>query len=90
MSFRQEVGLSAERRPVDRERSDDESKAAFEEKTIEVLGTTEEASVSKTARVVGEVVLDKTVEDRDETVRDTVRKTDVEVEKVGPKARKGK
>ena len=55
-----------------------------------MIGTTEEARVSKQARVVGEVAVDKTVEEREETVRDTVRKTDVEVEEVGAKSRKGK
>ena len=82
--------VSAKQRPADRELTAEEAEAAFEEKTVEVIGTTEEARVSKQARVVGEVALDKTVEEREETVRDTVRKTDVEVEEVGTKSRKGK
>ena len=82
--------VSAKQRPADRELTADEAEAAFEEKTVEVIGTTEEARVSKQARVVGEVALEKTVEEREETVRDTVRKTDVEVEEVGTKSRKGK
>ena len=82
--------VSAEKRPADRELTTEEADAAFEEKTVEVLGTTEEAKVSKEARVVGEVALNKTVDEREETVRDTVRKTDVKVEEVGTKARKGK
>ena len=82
--------VSAEKRPGDRELTAEEANAAFEEKTVEVLGTTEEAKVSKQARVVGEVALNKTVDEREETVRDTVRKTDVKVEEVGTKARKGK
>ena len=82
--------VSAKQRPADRELTAEEAKAAFEEKTVEVIGTTEEARVSKQARVVGEVALDKAVEEREETVRDTVRKTDVEVEEVGTKSRKGK
>ena len=57
---------------------------------MEVLGTTEEAKVSKQARVVGEVAVNKTVDEREETVRDTVRKTDVKIEEVGTKAGKGK
>ena len=85
-----EERVSAEQRPADRELTAEEAKAAFEEKTVEVIGTTEEARVSKTARVVGEVAVNKTVEDRDETVRDTVRKTDVEIDEVGTKPRKGK
>ena len=50
-----------------------------------MIGTTEEARVSKEARVVGEVAVGKTVEEREETVRDTVRKTAVQVEEVGTK-----
>jgi stress response protein YsnF len=63
-----------------------EAEAAFEERTVEVLGTSEEAVVRKEARVVGEVSLGKRVEEREETVRDTVRKTKVEVEEVAPAA----
>jgi stress response protein YsnF len=85
-----EERVSAEQRPADRELTAEEAKAAFEDKTVEVIGTTEEARVSKTARVVGEVALEKAVEEREETVRDTVRKTDVEIEEVGTKPRKGK
>jgi stress response protein YsnF len=82
--------VSAKQRPADRELTADEAEAALEEKTVEVIGTTEEAEVRKEARVVGEVALEKTVEEREETVRDTVRKTDVDVEEVGTKSRKGK
>ena len=82
--------VSAEQRPADRELTAEEAKAAFEEKTVEVIGTTEEAKISKEARVVGEVAVNKAVEEREETVRDTVRKTDVEIEEVGTKPRKGK
>lgn len=85
-----EERVSAEERPVDRELSAEEAEAAFEEKSVEAIGTTEEAKVSKKARVVGEVAVNKAVEEREETVRDTVRKTDVDVEEVGAKARKGK
>ena len=55
---------------------------------FEVLATSEEAEVSKTARVVGEVAVGKQVGEREETVKDTVRRTEVEVEKVGAKERK--
>ena len=53
---------------------------AFRERTIELTETGEEAVVGKTARVVEEVVLSKDVGTRTETVTDTVRRTDVEVE----------
>ena len=46
--------------------------------------------VSKEARVVGEVVVGKSVAEREETVKDTVRRTEVEVEEIGAKARKSR
>lgn len=53
---------------------------AFRDRTIEVSETDEEAVVQKQARVTGEVVVRKDVEERAETVRDTVRKTEVDIE----------
>lgn len=50
--------------------------------TIEVLETSEQAVVSKSARVAEEVVVGKTGSDRVETVHDTVRRQQVEVEHV--------
>jgi len=73
--------VSVERRPVDRALSSAD-RDAFKESTIEMTETDEEAVVSKQARVVEEVVVRKDVQDRTETVRDTVRRTDVEVEKL--------
>ena len=46
----------------------------------------EEAVVSKDARVVGEVEIGNTVSERDQTVHDTVRKTEVDVEQLDPGA----
>ena len=54
--------------------------AAFQERTIEARATSEEAVVSKEARVVEEIAVTKQAADRVETVRDTVRETKVEVE----------
>ena len=85
-----EEQVEAERKPVDRKLSSEEAKAAFEGKTVEVLATSEEAKVSKEARVVGEVAVGKQVEEREETVKDTVRRTEVEVEEVEGKARKSR
>ena len=70
--------VSVERRPVDRELAPGE--AAFQERTIEAVERGEEAVVSKTARVTEEIGLRKDVEHETETVRDTVRKQEVEVE----------
>jgi uncharacterized protein (TIGR02271 family) len=83
-----EEKVETERKPADRKLSPEEAEAAFQGKTVEVLATSEEAAVSKTARVVGEVAVGKQVAEREETVKDTVRRTEVEVEKVGAKERK--
>lgn len=56
---------------------------AFRERTLEVTETAEEAVVSKQARVVEEVVVRKDVGSHTETVSDTVRRTDVEVDRGG-------
>lgn len=71
-----------ERRPVDRAVAPGDLDT-FQEGTIEVREQGEEAVVGKTARVVEEVVVGKQVTERDETVSDTVRRTDVDVETIG-------
>ena len=73
-----EERVNVERRPVDRPLEPGE--AAFQEKEIEAVERAEEAVVEKQARVKEEVALSKDVDTRTETVRDTVRKTEVEVE----------
>lgn len=72
--------VSVERRPVDRELAPGEATAAFQERTIEATERGEEAVVSKSARVVEEIDVRKDVERETETVRDTVRRQDVEIE----------
>jgi uncharacterized protein (TIGR02271 family) len=73
-----EERVRVERRPVDRPVAAGE--AVFEERTIEAVERGEEAVVDKDVRVTEEVALGKDVDTRTETVRDTVRKTEVEVE----------
>jgi uncharacterized protein (TIGR02271 family) len=73
--------VTVERRPVDRPATERDL-AAFKEGTIEVTETHEEPVVSKQARVVEEVVIDKEASQRTQTVRDTVRRTEVDVEPV--------
>ena len=72
-----EERVHVERRPVDRPVTD--ADAAFREGSIEVTERAEEAVVAKEARVVEEVVVNKEVGERTETVRDTIRRTDVDV-----------
>ena len=77
--------VHVERRPVDRPATEADVAAATE-RTVEVTETDEEAVARKQARVVEEVVVRKDVEEHTETVRDTVRRTEVEVEPVGAEA----
>jgi uncharacterized protein (TIGR02271 family) len=73
--------VHVERRPVDRPATAADL-AELQDRTIEVVETAEQAVVQKTARVVEEVRVDKTVEQRTEQVSDTVRSTEVEVEHI--------
>jgi uncharacterized protein (TIGR02271 family) len=73
-----EERVNIERRPVDRPLAPGDE--AFHERVIEATETSEEAVVSKETRVREEVVVRKEVEERTETVRDTVRRTEVEIE----------
>ena len=79
-----EEHVEVERRPVGERVADAES--LFQERDIELTQTAEEAVVGKTARVVEEVSLTKAVGQRTETVQDTVRHTEVEVERIDPQA----
>ncbi len=74
-----EERVTVERHPVDRAVTGADA-AAFQERTIEARATSEEAVVSKDARVVEEIGIRKEASDRTETVRDTVRSTKVDVE----------
>ena len=79
VTLRQE-NVTVERHAVDRAVT--EGDMAFQEQNFEVTETSEVPVVSKTARVVEEVVVGKTATEHTETVRDTVRRTDVDVEDV--------
>lgn len=79
--------VTVERRAVDRPATDLGN--AFQDKTIEVTEIHEEPVVSKQAHVVEEVVVNKQANTRTETVRDTVRRTDVEVQQAGQSASGG-
>jgi uncharacterized protein (TIGR02271 family) len=80
VTLRQER-VEVERRPVSGEYRDGKlGSDPFQERTIEVEERSEEAVVSKEARVVEEVVVRKEAEQRTETVSDTVRRTEVDVD----------
>jgi uncharacterized protein (TIGR02271 family) len=76
-----EEHVSVERHAVDRPATDADF-AAFKEGEIEITESAERAVVGKEARVVEEVTLGKEVTEREETIRDTVRKTEVDVERI--------
>lgn len=73
-----EERVTLERRPVDRPLTD--ADAAFRERTIEAEAHAEEAVVGKEARVTEEISLRKEGFERQETINDTVRKQEVEIE----------
>jgi len=81
VSLREEQ-VTVDRRPVDRPISPADQ-GAFQERTFEVRETAEEPVVSKQARVAEEVVVRKDASQRNQTVEDTVRRTDVDVQPIG-------
>ncbi|HEY9500603.1 MAG TPA: YsnF/AvaK domain-containing protein [Pyrinomonadaceae bacterium] len=85
----QSVQLQNERVTVDR-RAVDRPVGAGDKKddvVIEISETKEEPVIGKQERVVEEIVIGKTTEEHTETVRDTVRRKDVEVERTGNEER---
>ncbi|MDM5180442.1 YsnF/AvaK domain-containing protein [Massilia sp. DJPM01] len=78
-----EEHINVERRAVDK-MVDPADIAAFQENTIELRETAEEAVVEKTARMVEEVIIGKQVTQRQEQINDTVRHTEVDIEQIAP------
>jgi uncharacterized protein (TIGR02271 family) len=76
-----EEHVNIDRNPVNRKATDADLKN-FKEGSIDATAHAEVPIVNKEARVVEEVNIHKDVTSHDETVRDTVRKTDVDVDKV--------
>jgi stress response protein YsnF len=77
-----------ERRPVNQPAAS-LGVGAFKEGVIEITETDEEAVVAKEARVVEEVVVSKDVTERQEVVRDTAGRADVEVQRLDAGAPSG-
>ncbi len=73
-----EEHVNVERTPVDRPATDADFRN-FKEGETEITEHAEKAVVNKEARVVEEVNLNKETKDRERVVRDSVRKTDVDV-----------
>jgi len=74
-----EERVHVNRTPVNRPATEADLNS-FREGTIEMTEQAEVPVVGKEARIVEEVSLSKDVEEREETIRDTVRHTDVDVE----------
>ncbi len=77
-----EEHVRVDRHSMDRPASEADF-SAFQEGTIELNETAEEAVVAKKARVVEEIVVGKESSERTQTIRDTVRHTEVETEQLG-------
>ena len=77
-----EERVTVQRNPVNRPATEADL-TAFQEGQIEMRETAERAVVSKTANVVEEISIGKEVTEHDEVIRDTVRKTEVDVENLG-------
>jgi uncharacterized protein (TIGR02271 family) len=73
--------VTIERTPVDRPATESDFNT-FKEETVEVIEHAEVPVVSKEARVVEEVSLEKQVEERDEVIHETLRSTEVETENI--------
>jgi uncharacterized protein (TIGR02271 family) len=76
-----EERVHVDRRPVDRAATEADFRPP--EQVIEVTETVEEPVIGKRARVREEIVIGKEQTTRTETIRDSVRRTDVDVEQLG-------
>ena len=76
-----EEHVTVQRNPVNRPATEADF-TAFKEGNVEITESAERAVVGKEARVVEEVTLGKEVTEREETIHDTVRKTEVDVERL--------
>lgn len=83
-----EEHIDIDRRPVDRPATPDDIDR-LGDRSFEVRATSEEPVVEKRARVVEEVDIHKDVDERQETIRDNVRRTDVDIDRSGTGAGMG-
>lgn len=74
-----EERVHVDQRPLDRPATAAEA-SLFQDRTIEAEESIEEAVIQKDVRVTGEVVVSKDAIERTETIRDTVRRTEVDVD----------
>lgn len=81
-----EENVYVERNPVNR-RLDETDGSAFQDRDIELTEKSEIPVVNKEARVVEEIRIGKEVSERDETIRDTVRETEVDIDNINDQNR---
>ena len=79
VSLREEH-VEVERRPASAASARDIGDVGFQERTIEITERAEEAVVAKDAVVKEEVVVRKTTDERTESIDDTVRHTEVDID----------
>jgi len=77
-----EEHVTVDRHAVNRPATSADLNNAFQETNIELRERSEVPVVAKEARIVEEVTIGKTATERTETVTDTVRRTDVDVEEI--------
>jgi uncharacterized protein (TIGR02271 family) len=78
-----EEHVNVERNPVNRPVTPSDT-GIFQEQELELTESAEVPVVDKEARVVEEVYITKDVEEREETIRETLRNTEVEAERIDP------
>jgi uncharacterized protein (TIGR02271 family) len=83
-----EEHYNVDRRPADYTFHGSDSEA-FQDSVVEIREAYEELVLNKKARVIEEVVINKDVDEHTETVRETLRKTEVDVEPLGPGQARG-
>jgi stress response protein YsnF len=82
-----EEHIHIDRQPADRPVSMDDTNA-FQEREIELTESSEVPVVNKEARVVEEIRLTKDVTERDETIQENVRSTEVDIDNIDESARR--
>lgn len=75
--------ITVDRHPVQRIANETDIRA-FGDSQVEMTESKEEAVISKEAHVVEEITISKNVVDHEEKIRDKVRKTDIDIEGLGP------
>ncbi|MBO0860145.1 MAG: DUF2382 domain-containing protein [Chloracidobacterium sp.] len=82
-----EERIKVEHRRVDRMASEQDMTLFREGREVDLTEMFEEPVIAKEPHVVEEVIVSKEIVDHPETIRDTVRRTDVEVERVAESKR---